>query len=346
MYYPPFTSFINTNIKSQFNSEHDHEHGSVVSDDLSIHFMELGNEKTGDSIYIKANDVDILIDAGSRKSSATTIATYMDQYVTDDQLEYVIATHSDQDHIAGFVGSSSDKGIFDRYKINTLIDFTSVVNETQLYKDYMQKRTDLAATGTKTYTALECYKEQNGAKKEYDLSETIKLEVLYNYYYDHSTSDNNNYSVCVMFTQTTTTSVKRFLFTGDLEKSGEEKLVSYNTLKEVELFKAGHHGSPTSSNDTLLSVIKPKIVCVCCCAGSDEYSKDLNNQFPSQAFISRICKYTDKVYVTSIVSNLDVKPLNGNILVKSTDTTISVICSNNDTILKDTEWFKKYRKWE
>ena len=37
-----------------------------VSGDLSIHFMELGNEYAGDSIYIKAGETDILIDAGSR----------------------------------------------------------------------------------------------------------------------------------------------------------------------------------------------------------------------------------------------------------------------------------------
>lgn len=40
-----------------------------VSGDLQIHFMELGNNYTGDSIYIKAGETDILIDAGSPRTA-------------------------------------------------------------------------------------------------------------------------------------------------------------------------------------------------------------------------------------------------------------------------------------
>ena len=44
----------------------------VKYDDFQIHFMTLGNDKAGDSIYIKAGDTDILIDAGSRSGSSST----------------------------------------------------------------------------------------------------------------------------------------------------------------------------------------------------------------------------------------------------------------------------------
>lgn len=54
-----------------------------VSGDLSIHFMELGNDRTGDSIYIKAGNTDILIDAGSTRASSNTTTSYMDEYITD-----------------------------------------------------------------------------------------------------------------------------------------------------------------------------------------------------------------------------------------------------------------------
>ena len=73
----------------------------TYDEDLLIHFMELGNKFTGDSIYIKAGDTDILIDAGSRASSSTTISEYIDTYCTDGILEYVIVTHAHQDHIPG-----------------------------------------------------------------------------------------------------------------------------------------------------------------------------------------------------------------------------------------------------
>jgi hypothetical protein len=68
--------------------------------------------------------------------------------------------------------------------------------------------------------------------------------------------------------------------------------------------------------------------------------------FPAQEFISRICKYTDKVYVTSLSTETGFESMNGNIIVSSTSEGISINCTNNNIILKDTEWFKKNRKWE
>ena len=62
----------------------------VVYDDFQIHFMMLGNDKAGDSIYIKAGETDILIDAGSTKGSASTLKEYINNYCTDGSLEYVI----------------------------------------------------------------------------------------------------------------------------------------------------------------------------------------------------------------------------------------------------------------
>ena len=91
------------------------------------------------------------------------------------------------------------------------------------------------------------------------------------------------------------------LFTGDLEKDGEEERIKKNPeLPKVDLYKAGHHGSKTSSSEALLSVIQPKTVCICCCAGSPEYTKNANNQFPTQDFINRIAKYTNEIYVTTL----------------------------------------------
>lgn len=312
--------------------------------EFSVHFIELGNKYTGDSIYIKAGDNDILIDAGSRKNSADDISDYIDDYMTDDTLEFVIATHADQDHIAAFVGTSDIPGIFDRYECETIIDFPLTNKDTQIYKDYCEKREDEIEAGAKHYTALECYNNTNGGQRVYNLGDDITMTILYNYFYEHETSDENDYSVCLLFT----CGSKHFLFTGDLEHEGEKYLVQYNDLPEVELFKAGHHGSKTSSNDELLRVIKPKIVCVCCCAGSDEYTDNKNNQFPTQDFISRVSKYTDKIYVTSIAADNEegYLPFNGDIIVSYNNNVVTVNCSYNNIILKDTTWFKNNRVWD
>lgn len=313
-----------------------------VSGDLSFHFMELGNKYAGDSIYIKAGDADILIDAGSRASSTETTSAYIDQYCTDGVLEYVIATHADQDHIAGFAGSSSSPSIFDRYECEVIIDFPLTDKDSQTYENYVAQRDAEVEAGAVHYTALECYNNENGAQRVYQLSDGVEMEILYNYFYENRSADENNYSVCLLFNQ----GDKHFLFTGDLEEEGEEYLVQYNELPEVELFKAGHHGSKTSSNDCLLSVIRPKIVCVCCCAGTDEYTDTPANQFPTQDMIDRVAKYTARVYVTSLGDESaedGFVSMNGNIVVTSNRSGVSVRCSNNDVLLKDTDWFKANR---
>ena len=317
--------------------------GVITSDSLSIHFLELGNKYTGDCTYIKAGDTDILIDAGSRKDSATTITNYVNKYCTDGTLEYVIATHAHQDHIAGFVGSNN-QGIFDVYRIGTLIDFPREGVSSQIYDNYQAKRSNIIAKGTKHYTALEWWKEEKGLTKSIEIADGITMNVLYQKYYETNTSNENDYSVCVMFSQ----GENHYLFTGDLEKSGEESLVASNNLPKVKLYKAGHHGSKTSSNTALMSVIQPEIVCVCCCAGSSEFNAAPLNTFPTQDFINRVAPYTDKIYVTSLsvsYSGNQTVSMNGNITVSSLGKEVTVTCSNNDVILKETEWFKANRTW-
>lgn len=324
----------------------------VVSGDLSIHFLELGNNYTGDCTYIKAGDTDILIDAGSRQGSAATIAAYVDNFCTDGVLEYVIATHAHQDHIAGFVGTATAKGIFEKYECQTIIEFAGTNATSQIYNKYVAARDKEVSNGANCYTALQCYNETDGAKKSYDLTEdgSIKLTVLYQKFYEQKTSDENDYSVCVMIEQGDV----KYLFTGDLEKDGEESLVESNELSEVKLFKGAHHGSYTANTTKLLDVIKPEYVCVCCCAGAIEYTQTKENTFPSQAFIDRIAPYTDKVYVTTkgIVEYDEKKnkyvdkgfeSLNGNIVFSCVNGLFEIKCSNVQDKLKDTEWFIQNR---
>ncbi len=320
-----------------------------VSGDLSIHFMELGNKATGDSIYIKAGETDILIDAGSVESSTDTTADYIKQYCTDNVLEYVIVTHADSDHIAGFAGSNSAPSMFDRFTCETIISFDRTNKELETesgnpttYAKYLEQLQEAIDGGAAYYTASQCCSEEDGAQKIYELSNGIEMEILYNYYYDHETENENNYSVCLLFSQ----GDNHFLFTGDLEGEGEKYLVENNDLPEVELLKAGHHGSATSCNDVLLSVVKPKIVCVCCCAGYNQYHAAPENVFPTQAMIDRVAPYTDRVYVTSRVdesSESGYRSMNGNIVVTSNRSGVTVECSDNDTKLKDTEWFRENR---
>lgn len=313
----------------------------IITDDLQIHFLELGNAYTGDCTLIKTGNTEVLIDAGSRKGSAETIVPYIEQYCTDGILEYVIATHAHQDHIAGFVGTTSVNGVFESFVCETIIDYPLANTKSAIRAEYEALRDEEVETGAKHYTALECWNNENGASRSYALAEDITLNILYQKYYEETTGDENDYSVCALLTQGN----NHYLFTGDLEHKGEASLVESNDLPKCKVFKGGHHGSPTSSTANLLQVIEPEIVCVCCCCGSDEYTDNIANMFPSQAFVDRIAPYTDKVYVTTIVSDnaKGFESLNGNIVVSSNGTAVNVQCSNNNVLFKDTDWFKENR---
>ena len=328
---------------------HQFKSDTFVSGEIEFHFLELGNKFTGDCIYVRCGDTDILIDAGSRENSAPTITSYIDQYVDDNTLEYVIVTHAHQDHIAAFCDTANTQGIFSYYNVETIIDFPRTDSETNIYSEYVELRDKEVAEGATHYTALQCFNEEDGAKRVYQISENVEMEILYNYYYENDASKENDYSVCVMFNQ----GDNHYLFTGDLEEGGEKRLVDYyneigDPLPHCILYKAGHHGSNTSSSSYLMDVIQPEYVVVCCCAGTDEYGAEPNNKMPAQEFVNNVAKWTDKIYVTTLCVDYSAgvyQSMNGNVVFKVENGEPKVECSNNNTILKDTDWFKANRTW-
>lgn len=89
------------------------------------------------------------------------------------------------------------------------------------------------------------------------------LQVLY----PNKIGDGGNNDSLVLYGKLLETS---FLFTGDLEKEGEEELMaSYPNLK-VNVLKAGHHGSKGSSSEAFLDQLQPSLALV---------SAGVNNRF-------------------------------------------------------------------
>lgn len=327
--------------------------GTVQTGDLSIHFLELGNKYTGDCTLIKIGNTEVLIDAGSKQNSASVIVPYIKQYCTDGVLDYVIATHAHEDHIGAFYSTSKTPGIFDSFKCGTIIDFarTDKTNSANsVYGKYCAARDkEVEEDGAVHYTALQCWNGTDGAQRSYSLSDGVTMQILYQKFYEQKASTENNYSVCLLVTQ----GDYNYLFTGDLEKAGEESLAEQNDLPHCKLYKGGHHGSSTSSNDALLSVIQPETVCICTCAGTPEYAKTNPAAFPTQECINRLARYTDQIFVTSLATGVDwtdcswdgAVSMNGNIVVASDGKEFRVTGSNNSLILKETAWFKENRTW-
>lgn len=342
----------------------------VESADLSIHFLELGNKYTGDCTLIKVGNTEVLIDAGSRKGSAPHLKNYIDQFCTDGVLEYVIATHAHQDHIAAFVGNKNNgnyNGLLYTYEIGTLIKFSNTRSTSGIYGEFCEAVDYIEDKGTTVYNALQCYNNQDGAQRTYYLNaeQTVSMNILYNYYYDHPApdqKDENDYSVCMLLSQELGENDNHYLFTGDLEEHGEEKLVEYNTLPKVKLFKGAHHGSYTANTDKLLDVIQPEHVAICCCCGTEEFGAKEENRFPAQDAVERISKHTDSIYCTTLITDWakgQYTSMNGNIIFyyleddepddlenpdQEKSDPFKLWCSNNTTKLKDSDWYKQNRK--
>ena len=95
------------------------------------------------------------------------------------------------------------------------------------------------------------------------------LQVLY----PNKIGDGGNNDSLVLYGKLLGTS---FLFTGDLEKEGEEELMtSYPNLK-VRVLKAGHHGSKDSSSEAFLDQLKPSLAPVS--AGENNRYKHPNDE--------------------------------------------------------------------
>lgn len=82
-----------------------------------------------------------------------------------------------------------------------------------------------------------------------------------------------------------------WLFTGDLEKEGERKLVETYPNMDIDVLKVGHHGSNTSTAEEMLTAFQPEIAVI---------SSGVNNRYghPHQEVISRLEERRIKIYRT------------------------------------------------
>jgi competence protein ComEC len=71
--------------------------------------------------------------------------------------------------------------------------------------------------------------------------------------------ENKNNRSIVLFT---TLGGLNWLFTGDLEKSGEEEVIRTFPKLRADVLKVGHHGSETSTSEQFVKVLRPKVALI------------------------------------------------------------------------------------
>ncbi len=209
--------------------------------ELSVSFLDVGQ---GDAVFIESpNGTQVLVDGGYGSAVLRELSSVMD--FTDNTIDMVVATHPDADHIGGL------PEVFERFRVDT----------------YMHP--DIDAT-TQTYRELVSRIEKEGssvlvARREMlvDIGGGAYMVVLFPDR-DVSRGDANDGSVILKVVYGDTS----FLLTGDAGSSVEEYLVGMDSeYLDVDVLKAGHHGSKTSSSEVFIEMTTPEYVVIS--AGED-----------------------------------------------------------------------------
>ena len=216
----------------------------------------------GDSIFLRSMKGEtILIDVGGKvtfgtkekwqESSQTsnaekTLIPYL-QARGVSQIDHLVLTHTDTDHIGDL------EEVAKCFKIKEIC-----VSQGALTKSSFVKRLRTIKCPVHTLKAGDKLPMMG-----------INLQVLY----PNKVGDGGNNDSIVLYGKLLGSS---FLFTGDLEKEGEEELMaSYPTLR-ASVLKAGHHGSKGSSSEAFLDQLHPSLALVS--AGENNRYKHPNDE--------------------------------------------------------------------
>lgn len=202
---------------------------------LSVSFLDVGQ---GDAIYIRApNGNDILIDGGPDQGITHELTAVIPSFDTD--IDLVIATHPDKDHIAGLITA------FENYEV----------------KKYLHSESSSGSsfdTSLKKHAADELNVQETMARRgqRFIIDDThgVYLDILFP---DQNTStfkETNDASIVARLVY----GQIAFMLTGDAPASVENFIVGQDKESlQSEVLKLGHHGSKTSTSDLFLETVKP-----------------------------------------------------------------------------------------
>ena len=218
---------------------------------LEMNFLDVGQ---GLSVLINADGHFMLYDGGDRTASSFVVAYLKDKGVTD--LDYLVASHYDADHINGLVGALN---VFNTAQILG----PDYETETKIYGSFINKVKELE-------------KEINHPTpgERYPLGGGY-FEILapLSDRYD----DVNNYSIAIRLVYGDTS----FLIMGDAEKESEEEMTDRWPDLSADVLCVGHHGSPTSTSEELLDRVNPSIAVISC-------GRDNSYGHPGKAVLERL----------------------------------------------------------
>ena len=226
---------------------------------VTIKFIDVGQ---GEAILIALPEKTVLIDAGPT-GSAPKIAQVL-QELGRDKIDYLVATHPDEDHIGGMA---------------------DVISRTQIGTIYAPNKTNNTATYRKFLAAIQNNNLQitlAEAGTIIDQTDSYKLEILWPKK-DANFPETNDYSIIIKLT----VGNKTFLFTGDAPTNA----ILNSNPGHIDVLKVSHHGSRTGTTEVLIHKLSPTYAVV-------SYALDNSYGHPMQSVLNALRKHSVEVWGT------------------------------------------------
>lgn len=230
-----------------------------ASANVTIKFIDVGQ---GEAILIALPEKTMLIDAGPT-GSAPKIAQVL-QELGRNKIDYLVATHPDEDHIGGMA---------------------DVISNTQIGTIYAPNKTNNTATYRKFLTAIQNNNLQitlAEAGTIIDQTDSYKLEILWPKK-DANFPETNDYSIIIKLT----VGNKTFLFTGDAPTNA----ILNSNPGHIDVLKLSHHGSRTGTTEVLIHKLSPTYAVL-------SYAVDNPYGHPMQSVLNALRKHSVEVWGT------------------------------------------------
>jgi len=231
------------------------------AENMTVHFIDVGQ---GDCTFIDYGSFEALVDCGEWNYSDEVI-DYIAPFV-DGELDLVIATHPDSDHIGGM------QYIFREFKVGSVID-SGVIKNTVTYDNYKN-----AVNG------------ESGCSVSDDEDEVIPLDSKkFAYIRIIETGDEDDDANERSVVSEVVCGGVKVLLTGDMGQKTEK--ANLDRFSHVQVLKAAHHGSSKSTSTEFLKKTSPDYVIISAGAGN-------SYGHPHKETLEKISKIGATVYQT------------------------------------------------
>ncbi|MBN6205903.1 MBL fold metallo-hydrolase [Ralstonia pickettii] len=237
---------------------------------MRVHFIDVGQ---GDSILIETPEKqNILIDGGEPEAGPKLISYLEENNI--DEIDLLIATHPDIDHIGGL------NEILKTLPVKRILD-NGQQHFTKTYATYRMLI-------LKETIPVKIAKENERISFE----ENVDIHILN----AAAAEKNNNESSIVLKVAYNEID---FLFMSDVEAKQEKKITDKYDV-ESEILKVAHHGSNSSSSLEFLKKAKPEAAII-------SYSKENDYGHPVQRVIKNLKKINAQIFSTAVYGNVIVE---------------------------------------